>query len=112
MEAVFENMELKKKVFTQIEGVCKDDALLCSNTSSLNIDQVIDISVRMLNFLSLYSSAMFCHIYGANYRVNYVRILNLCQLFISDCKCNILSRQGDWDPFLFTGILYETTGNC
>lgn len=40
IEAVFEDMELKKKLFRQMSEVCKPGALLCSNTSSLDIDQL------------------------------------------------------------------------
>lgn len=37
IEAVFENVELKHKVFQEVEGVLAPDALLCSNTSTLPI---------------------------------------------------------------------------
>ena len=40
VEAVFENMALKKNIFAELDRVCKPTALLCSNTSSLNIDEV------------------------------------------------------------------------
>jgi len=40
VEAVFENMELKKKVFGEIDAVAKQGALLASNTSTLNIDEI------------------------------------------------------------------------
>lgn len=39
VEAVFEDMELKKRVFAELESVAKPDVLLASNTSSLDIDQ-------------------------------------------------------------------------
>ena len=38
IEAVFENMEVKKDVFAQIDGICKPSAILASNTSTLDID--------------------------------------------------------------------------
>ncbi|XP_055360747.1 peroxisomal bifunctional enzyme isoform X2 [Betta splendens] len=40
IEAVFEDMGLKKKIFQQLSAVCKPDALLCTNTSSLDVDQL------------------------------------------------------------------------
>ena len=40
VEAVFENMELKKKVFAEIDKVAKPGAVLASNTSTLNIDEI------------------------------------------------------------------------
>ncbi len=46
VEAVFENLELKKKVFTEIDAVAKAGALLASNTSTLDIDQIASATKR------------------------------------------------------------------
>ena len=35
IEAGFENMEVKKQIFTQLDQKCKKDAILASNTSYL-----------------------------------------------------------------------------
>jgi len=40
IEAVFETMPLKKEVFAQLDRVCKKGAILSSNTSTLNIDEI------------------------------------------------------------------------
>lgn len=40
IEAVFENMDLKKKVFKQLSAVCKPGTMLCTNTSSLDVDHL------------------------------------------------------------------------
>lgn len=40
VEAVFENMGLKKRIFKQLDSVCKPSAILCTNTSTLDIDQI------------------------------------------------------------------------
>uniref|UniRef100_A0A3B5K103 Peroxisomal bifunctional enzyme n=1 Tax=Takifugu rubripes TaxID=31033 RepID=A0A3B5K103_TAKRU len=40
IEAVFEDMALKEKVFQQLSIVCKPDTLLCTNTSSLDVDHL------------------------------------------------------------------------
>ena len=40
IEAVFEDMETKKQVFRQLDAVCKPTAILSSNTSALNVDEV------------------------------------------------------------------------
>ncbi len=40
VEAVFEAMELKKKVFAELENATRPDAILASNTSTLDIDQI------------------------------------------------------------------------
>ena len=39
VEAVFENMELKKATFAEIAKVARPDAILASNTSTLDIDE-------------------------------------------------------------------------
>ncbi|XP_061648076.1 peroxisomal bifunctional enzyme isoform X3 [Phyllopteryx taeniolatus] len=38
IEAVFEDVDLKKQLFQQLSAVCKPDAFLCTNTSALDID--------------------------------------------------------------------------
>nr|XP_020450482.1 peroxisomal bifunctional enzyme [Monopterus albus] len=40
IEAVFEDMALKKQVFQQLAAVCKPGTFLCTNTSSLDVDQL------------------------------------------------------------------------
>jgi len=40
IEAVFETMPLKKEVFAQLDRACKKGAILSSNTSTLNIDDI------------------------------------------------------------------------
>ena len=40
IEAVFETMPLKKEVFAELDRVCKRGAILASNTSTLNIDDI------------------------------------------------------------------------
>ena len=46
VEAVFENLALKKEVFAQLDHVCKPGAILASNTSSLNIDEIASATSR------------------------------------------------------------------
>ncbi|XP_049583345.1 peroxisomal bifunctional enzyme [Syngnathus scovelli] len=38
IEAVFEDVALKEQIFQQLSAICKPEAFLCSNTSSLDID--------------------------------------------------------------------------
>jgi 3-hydroxyacyl-CoA dehydrogenase len=45
-EAVFEGMALKKQVFAEIDKVAKPDAILASNTSTLNIDEIASATSR------------------------------------------------------------------
>jgi 3-hydroxyacyl-CoA dehydrogenase len=40
IEAVFEDMELKKSIFRELDEICKPDALLASNTSALDVNVI------------------------------------------------------------------------
>ncbi len=40
IEAVFEDMSLKKTVFEQLDGICKPGAVLASNTSALDVNEI------------------------------------------------------------------------
>jgi 3-hydroxyacyl-CoA dehydrogenase / enoyl-CoA hydratase / 3-hydroxybutyryl-CoA epimerase len=54
IEAVFENPELKHKVFQEIQGVVAPDALLCSNTSTLPITLLAEGVERPEDFIGLH----------------------------------------------------------
>ncbi|HEX2491203.1 MAG TPA: 3-hydroxyacyl-CoA dehydrogenase NAD-binding domain-containing protein, partial [Blastocatellia bacterium] len=45
-EAVFEGMELKKQVFGELDKIAKSGAILASNTSTLNIDEIASSTSR------------------------------------------------------------------
>jgi len=46
VEAVFESMALKKEVFRELHRVCKLGAILATNTSSLDIDEIASATSR------------------------------------------------------------------
>jgi len=46
IEAVFENMNLKKKIFTTLDQTCKPGCILASNTSRLDIDEIAGVTKR------------------------------------------------------------------
>ena len=46
IEAVFETMEIKKSVFSKLDGIAKEGAILASNTSYLNIDEIAAMTKR------------------------------------------------------------------
>ncbi|OWT59135.1 3-hydroxyacyl-CoA dehydrogenase NAD-binding domain-containing protein [Candidimonas nitroreducens] len=46
IEAVFEELEVKQKVFRMLDQICKPGAILASNTSYLNIDLIADATAR------------------------------------------------------------------
>ncbi len=46
IEAVFEGMALKKEIFAQLDKICRKDAILASNTSTLSIDEIASATTR------------------------------------------------------------------
>ena len=46
IEAVFERMDIKKDVFAKLDAICKDGAILATNTSALNIDEIASVTKR------------------------------------------------------------------
>ena len=46
VEAVFERMDIKKDVFTKLDAICKPGAVLATNTSALNIDEIAAVTKR------------------------------------------------------------------
>ncbi len=46
IEAVFENMDIKKDVFRKLDKIAKPGAILASNTSYLNIDEIASVTSR------------------------------------------------------------------
>lgn len=46
VEAIAENMELKKRVFGELDQVCQQDCILASNTSSLSITEIAAATQR------------------------------------------------------------------
>ncbi len=54
IEAVFESMEVKEKVFKTLDEVCKPGAILASNTSALNLDQIAQFTKRPQDVVGLH----------------------------------------------------------
>ena len=54
IEAVFEEMDLKKTVFERIDGICKPGCILASNTSYLNINEIAAVTSRPQEVLGLH----------------------------------------------------------
>ena len=44
IEAATENLELKLKIFKELDDVCPDDTILATNTSSISITQIAEIT--------------------------------------------------------------------
>ncbi|HEV2080670.1 MAG TPA: 3-hydroxyacyl-CoA dehydrogenase NAD-binding domain-containing protein [Allosphingosinicella sp.] len=54
IEAVFENMDVKKDVFGRLDKIAKPGAILASNTSYLNIDEIAASTSRPQDVLGLH----------------------------------------------------------
>jgi 3-hydroxyacyl-CoA dehydrogenase len=46
IEAVFENMDVKKEVFTKLDQACKPSCILATNTSYLDVDEIAGATQR------------------------------------------------------------------
>ncbi|CUW40946.1 fused 3-hydroxybutyryl-CoA epimerase, delta(3)-cis-delta(2)-trans-enoyl-CoA isomerase, enoyl-CoA hydratase, 3-hydroxyacyl-CoA dehydrogenase [Magnetospirillum sp. XM-1] len=54
IEAVFEKMELKKDIFTKLDAVLPAGAILGTNTSTLDIDEIANITKRPADVIGLH----------------------------------------------------------
>ncbi len=54
IEAVFERMDIKKDVFSKLDGIAKPGAILASNTSYLNIDEIASATKRPQDVIGLH----------------------------------------------------------
>jgi 3-hydroxybutyryl-CoA dehydrogenase len=46
VEAVFESLELKQQIFTELDRICRPDAVLATNTSALPITRIAAVTSR------------------------------------------------------------------
>jgi 3-hydroxyacyl-CoA dehydrogenase len=46
IEAVFERMDIKQDIFRQLDAICKPGAILGTNTSGLNVDEIAAVTKR------------------------------------------------------------------
>ncbi len=54
IEAVFENMDLKKEIFSKLDLIAKDSAILATNTSALDINDIAETTKRPENVIGLH----------------------------------------------------------
>ncbi len=54
IEAVFENLALKKEIFARLDGVAKAGAILGTNTSTLDIDEIAAVTQRPEDVIGLH----------------------------------------------------------
>ncbi len=54
IEAVFENLDLKKEIFTKLDATCKQGAILATNTSYQDVDAIANATSRPQDVLGLH----------------------------------------------------------
>ena len=54
IEAVFENLELKKEIFAKLDGVCKPGVILATNTSYQDVDAIAAATSRPQDVLGMH----------------------------------------------------------
>lgn len=54
IEAIVENMDIKKKVFAQLGEICRPDAILATNTSALSITEIAAASQRTAQVVGMH----------------------------------------------------------
>ncbi|WP_233128102.1 3-hydroxyacyl-CoA dehydrogenase, partial [Brevirhabdus pacifica] len=54
IEAVFEDMEVKKDLFAQLDRICRDGAVLATNTSYLDVNEIAAVTRRPGDVLGLH----------------------------------------------------------
>ena len=54
IEAVFENMDIKKDVFARLDGIVKQGAILASNTSYLDVNEIASATQRPESVIGLH----------------------------------------------------------
>ena len=54
IEAVYENMQVKKEIFTKLDAIAKPGAILATNTSYLNVDEIAGVTKRPEDVLGMH----------------------------------------------------------
>lgn len=54
IEAVFENMDVKKDIFTRLDAVAKPGAILATNTSTLDVNEIASVTGRPEQVIGLH----------------------------------------------------------
>src|SRR5215472_251863 len=54
IEAIIENVDEKKKMYTSLEGIVKTDAIFATNTSSISLTELLTATKRPERFIGLH----------------------------------------------------------
>ncbi len=69
IEAIIENMEIKKDVYQELEKVAPDEAIFASNTSSLSITELSEVTDRPRQFCGM-------HFFNPPVQMDLVEVIN------------------------------------
>lgn len=68
IEAVVEDVAIKEELFTELDGICKQETIFTSNTSSLTITELASATSRQSQFAGL-------HFFNPAYRMQLVEVI-------------------------------------
>ncbi len=54
IEAIYENVDAKKELFTELDGICKKDTFFASNTSTIPITDIASATKRPEKFIGMH----------------------------------------------------------
>jgi len=54
IEAIFENMKVKKELFSELDSICPEHTILASNTSTLSITEMASVTKRQEKFIGMH----------------------------------------------------------
>ncbi len=54
LEAIVENVEIKKNLFKELDGICKPECIFATNTSSISITQIAAATKRADKFIGMH----------------------------------------------------------
>ena len=54
IEAIFENVKVKKELFKELDGICKKECVLASNTSTIPITDLASVTERPEKFIGMH----------------------------------------------------------
>ena len=82
IEAAVEDMELKKEVFAELDGICKPEAIFATNSSSLSITEIAATTKRPAQFIGM-------HFFNPADRMALVEVIRGQLTSDEVCKCVI-----------------------
>ncbi|CAL1531734.1 unnamed protein product [Lymnaea stagnalis] len=99
IEAVYENLKLKQEIFEKLDKICKPTALLCSNTSTLDIDLIASVTSKPDRvagthfFAPAYIMKLLENIYGS--KTSPITVATIMDLGKKIGKISVLSKTCD-----------------